>query len=269
MRTAVVVLGDLGRSPRMQYHALALAVNEGDVDLVGLEGAPVHAALTAESRLHTHRLSDRGFRSRATGGRRRYVWMSAARATLQAGRLLATLLRLPKPDVILVQSPPAAPTLAVAWLAARLSAARASSSTGTTSRTPSSPCRWASTIAPSARWRAANGGGAVVRMRISRSRTHSPSGCGANGAFRRRCSTIGRPRSSRSLARASPTSCGSGWRAISILAPPAFRSSCARRAGHPMRISICCSRRSSAPNGCLHGRAKGRRRTCRRSSPSS
>ena len=56
----------------MQYHALALAVNEGDVDLVGLEGAPVHAALTAESRLHTHRLPDRAFRSRAAGGRRRY-----------------------------------------------------------------------------------------------------------------------------------------------------------------------------------------------------
>lgn len=108
----------------MQYHALALAVNEGDVDLVGLEGAPVHAALTAESRLHTHRLPDRSFRSRAAGGRRRYVWMSAARATMQAGRLLTTLMRLPKPDVIVVQSPPAAPTFAVSWLAARLRGAR-------------------------------------------------------------------------------------------------------------------------------------------------
>jgi beta-1,4-mannosyltransferase len=108
----------------MQYHALALAVNEGDVDLIGLEGSPVHAALTAETRLRTHRLPDRGFRSRAAGGRRRYVWMSAARAALQGGRLLSMLLRLPKPDTILVQSPPAAPTLAAAWLAARLRRAR-------------------------------------------------------------------------------------------------------------------------------------------------
>ena len=59
MRTAVVVLGDLGRSPRMQYHALALAVNAGDVDLVGLEGAPLHTALTAEPRVRSHRLPDR------------------------------------------------------------------------------------------------------------------------------------------------------------------------------------------------------------------
>jgi beta-1,4-mannosyltransferase len=124
MRTAVVVLGDLGRSPRMQYHALALAVNAGDVDLVGLEGAPLHAALTAEPRLHSHRLGDGAFRSRAAGGRQRFVWMSAARAALHASRLLRTLLRLPKLDVILVQNPPAAPTLAVAWLAARMRGAR-------------------------------------------------------------------------------------------------------------------------------------------------
>jgi beta-1,4-mannosyltransferase len=108
----------------MQYHALALAVNAGDVDLVGLEGAPVHAALTAESRVRSHRLPDRAFRSRATRGRARFVWMSAARASLQASGLLRTLLRLPKPDVILVQNPPAVPTLAAAWLAARMRGAR-------------------------------------------------------------------------------------------------------------------------------------------------
>ncbi len=108
----------------MQYHALALAVNQGEVDLVGLEGAPVHAALTAEPRLRSHRLSDRGFRSRLSGGRQRFLWMSAARALMQAGRLLSTLLRLPKPDVILVQNPPAVPTLTVAWLAARMRGAR-------------------------------------------------------------------------------------------------------------------------------------------------
>lgn len=124
MRTAVVVLGDLGRSPRMQYHALAAAVNDGTVDLVGLEGAPVHTALTAEPRLRSHRLSDRVFTSRTGRGVRRFVLLSAARASLQAARLLTALLRLPKPDVILVQNPPACPTLSVAWMVARLRGAR-------------------------------------------------------------------------------------------------------------------------------------------------
>jgi hypothetical protein len=53
----------------MQYHALALAVNASDVDLVGLEGAPLQAALTTEPRVHSHRLADGGFRSRMAGGR--------------------------------------------------------------------------------------------------------------------------------------------------------------------------------------------------------
>ncbi len=108
----------------MQYHALALAVNDGEVDLVGLEGAPLHAALTAEPRIRSHRLSDRLFRSRASRGRARFVWMSAARVSMQASALLPMLLRLPKPDVILVQNPPALPTLAAAWMVARLRGAR-------------------------------------------------------------------------------------------------------------------------------------------------
>jgi hypothetical protein len=55
---------------------------------------------------------------------RRFVWLSAFRAAGQARRLLITLLRIPKPDTILVQNPPAVPTLAVAWIAARWRGAR-------------------------------------------------------------------------------------------------------------------------------------------------
>lgn len=35
----VVVLGDIGRSPRMQYHALSIAKHGGRVDLIGYLGA--------------------------------------------------------------------------------------------------------------------------------------------------------------------------------------------------------------------------------------
>jgi beta-1,4-mannosyltransferase len=108
----------------MQYHALAAAVNGADVDLIGLEGAPLHAALTAEPRLRSHRLSDHAFNSRTAGGARRFVLLSAGRAFLQSARLFSALMRVPKPDVILVQNPPAVPTLSVAWMVARLRRAK-------------------------------------------------------------------------------------------------------------------------------------------------
>ena len=124
MRTAVIVLGDLGRSPRMQYHAASLAAAGADVDLIGLEGAPPVPAVSTNPRIKCHRLPDRAFAGRSQGGVRRFVWGSALRAAGQALRLFATLMRIPKPDVILAQNPPAVPTLFVAWLAARLRGSR-------------------------------------------------------------------------------------------------------------------------------------------------
>lgn len=124
MRTAVIVIGDLGRSPRMQYHAVSLAEAGGDVDLIGLEGAPVIPAIAANARIHVHRMPDRAFSGREGGGTTRFVVASMARAAGQAMRLLAMLWRIPKPSTILVQNPPAFPTLFVCWLVSRLRGAR-------------------------------------------------------------------------------------------------------------------------------------------------
>jgi beta-1,4-mannosyltransferase len=124
MRTAVIVIGDLGRSPRMQYHAASLADAGSDVDLIGLDGAEVIPAVAANPRIHVHRLADRGFAGRAKGGVRRFVFGSAMRGIGQGIALFRALMRIPKPDTILVQNPPAIPTLSVAWLASRLRGAR-------------------------------------------------------------------------------------------------------------------------------------------------
>ena len=39
VRVVVLVLGDIGRSPRMQYHALSIARKGGLVELVGYNGS--------------------------------------------------------------------------------------------------------------------------------------------------------------------------------------------------------------------------------------
>lgn len=106
----------------MQYHAAALAARGEDVDLVGLEGTPVAEALARHPRVTVHTLHDGD--TRGPEHRRGFVARSAWRAVLQAWRLCRALLGVPRPNTILVQSPPAVPTLAVAWLVSRLRGAR-------------------------------------------------------------------------------------------------------------------------------------------------
>jgi beta-1,4-mannosyltransferase len=108
----------------MQYHAASLARAGCDVDLIGLEGADVVSAVRSDPRIALHRLPDRSFAGRNKGGVRRFVYSSLARGIGQAWRLFRVLMRIPRPDVLLVQNPPAFPTLFVSWAVARMRGAR-------------------------------------------------------------------------------------------------------------------------------------------------
>ncbi|PIA29391.1 hypothetical protein AQUCO_06000040v1 [Aquilegia coerulea] len=116
-RAAVVVLGDLGRSPRMQYHALSLARQANlEVDVVAYGGSDPHAAVLENRSIHIHEMKQ---------------W---PRALQQLPKLLSPLVlllkplyqffmlmwflcfKIPAPDVFIVQNPPSVPTLvAVQW----------------------------------------------------------------------------------------------------------------------------------------------------------
>ena len=115
MRAAVVALGDLGRSARMQYHAHALVSNGVDVDLVGLEGTPLSKRITDDPRITVHRLKGTRLRIRRSLYGSSYAIAGLFDAARLGLRLWRTLRRLPRPDLVLVQNPPAFPTFAVTW----------------------------------------------------------------------------------------------------------------------------------------------------------
>ena len=114
MRAVVIALADLGKSARMQYHARALAASGVDVDLVGFEGTALPRAILDDPRIAVHRLRPSTRRYRETNSLTYAI--VAAFDTLRVGlRLWRVLRRLVPPDLVLLQNPPAFPTLAVAW----------------------------------------------------------------------------------------------------------------------------------------------------------
>lgn len=116
MRAIVVALADLGRCARIQYHARALADSGVAVDLVGLEGTPVSRAVSDMPRIVVHRLApstSRYLLESALG----YSGVAFGDALRMAVRLWRCLRSLDAPDLVIVQNPPAFPTLLTTWLA--------------------------------------------------------------------------------------------------------------------------------------------------------
>ncbi|KAG9477126.1 hypothetical protein GDO78_002500 [Eleutherodactylus coqui] len=107
----VLVLGDLGRSPRMTYHALSLVRNGFTVTLAGFRETDPHRDVLDNPKIKIHQLSD--FPALKVGPRLlRYI----LKVTVQALQLFYELLKIDPPSFILLQNPPGLPAIAVTWL---------------------------------------------------------------------------------------------------------------------------------------------------------
>jgi beta-1,4-mannosyltransferase len=108
----------------MQYHANALAVHGADVDLIGYRGAPLPKFLTDDPRVTVHRLPEARMRFKFGRSQILYGMFAAVDAIRTSIVLLVALMRIPRPDLLVVQNPPALPILPVVWITARLRRAR-------------------------------------------------------------------------------------------------------------------------------------------------
>jgi beta-1,4-mannosyltransferase len=123
-RATVLVLGDLGRSPRMLNHARSLASHGWTVTLVGLAGARLPNDLETDSRVIVRRLDDRESERRGSTSGIAALARLARRGVALGIRLIRALPPFVPAQIVLVQNPPGIPTLPVAWLMTRLSASR-------------------------------------------------------------------------------------------------------------------------------------------------
>jgi len=95
----------------MQYHAHALAALGVDVDLVGFEGTPLSRAMTENPRITVHRMSTSNLRHGVPGlGYAPFAVIDSIRIGLRLRRMLR---KLKKAELVIVQNPPAFPTLNV------------------------------------------------------------------------------------------------------------------------------------------------------------
>ncbi|XP_054747345.1 chitobiosyldiphosphodolichol beta-mannosyltransferase [Anastrepha obliqua] len=107
----IVVLGDIGRSPRMQYHAASLLEENFNVDLVGyVETKPLDALIVAQPKCKIHELSPVPVTNLTPKLKLIFktIWQTLS--------LLIALVSIRRPNFLLVQNPPAVPTLVVCYL---------------------------------------------------------------------------------------------------------------------------------------------------------
>lgn len=105
----VVVLGDIGRSPRMEYHSLSLAKMGHKVDMIGYgETEPLDSIKEAPLLYYHYLMPCPNIPQRYINYLIKTIW--------QAFNLLFLFAIIRKPNVLIVQNPPAIPSLIVCWL---------------------------------------------------------------------------------------------------------------------------------------------------------
>lgn len=111
----VLVLGDIGRSPRMQYHAMSIAKHGGSVDVIGYVESTIPSSLVENPLVTIVLLEEQPqiLRSKELP----FIIAGPLKVLHQAYSIFMTLgYRVPPARWLLVQNPPSIPTLIVALI---------------------------------------------------------------------------------------------------------------------------------------------------------
>uniref|UniRef100_A0A8C0YHB5 ALG1 chitobiosyldiphosphodolichol beta-mannosyltransferase n=1 Tax=Cyprinus carpio carpio TaxID=630221 RepID=A0A8C0YHB5_CYPCA len=114
LNVCVLVLGDIGRSPRMQYHALSLSRHGYNVTLIGFLGTKPHQDIIEDDRIDILPISE--LKGLTVGPK---IFRYASKVIFQTFQLFYVLMKIEDQGYILMQNPPGLPAIAVTWVASR------------------------------------------------------------------------------------------------------------------------------------------------------
>ncbi|XP_078273872.1 chitobiosyldiphosphodolichol beta-mannosyltransferase [Rhinoraja longicauda] len=107
----VLVMGDLGRSPRMLYHTLSLARHGFSVTAVGYPGAKPHKDVLNNDKIKIVYLTE--VKTAIKFGPK--IFQYGVKIFVQTLQICYVLLRIDPPSYMLLQNPPGLPAIAVVW----------------------------------------------------------------------------------------------------------------------------------------------------------
>ncbi|KAF2012276.1 glycosyltransferase family 33 protein [Aaosphaeria arxii CBS 175.79] len=112
----IVVLGDIGRSPRMQYHAISIAKHGGKVFLIGYNESEIHPDILSNPHVKIVPLSPAPAILRSSS-KILFPILAPLKVIWQTSNLYYALCYRTEPGRwMLVQNPPSIPTLAIATI---------------------------------------------------------------------------------------------------------------------------------------------------------